>query len=77
MKKNMNSNKIGKTNKSSPANIVNGRLYAYKGVVVRAKKLCNNGLRFVTSHKKLNGFVRDEDLVAISKEQVAEYVDNA
>ena len=57
--------------------VVPGRLYSYKGVVVRAKNLCNNGLRFITSHKKLNGFVRDEELTIIDKDRVREYLQNA
>jgi hypothetical protein len=58
-------------------NIVAGRLYNYKGTVVRAKKKCANGLRLVSFHKKLNGFARDEELSPISKEQVQEYLKEA
>lgn len=57
-------------------NVVPGRLYSYKGVIVRAKRLCNNGLRFVTFHKTLNGFVPDSQLSTISREKVQEYLAN-
>jgi hypothetical protein len=60
--------------RSQATNIINGRLYGYRGAVVRAKRRCNNGLRFVSFHKKLNGFVRDEELQVLSREKVAEYL---
>jgi hypothetical protein len=58
-------------------NIVNGRLYDYKGAIVRARKRCNNGLRYVSFHKKLNGFVPDTDLRPISVAQVRDYLEHA
>jgi hypothetical protein len=62
---------------NSATNIVNGRLYEYRGAIVRAKRRCNNGLRFVSFHKKLNGFVQDYELKPISVERVRAYLENA
>lgn len=59
------------------AKIVNGRLYEYRGAVVRAKRLCNNGLRFISFHKTLNGFVADSDLKPITKSKVKAYLEKA
>ena len=78
MKKLIRSKYTGKfLSPSTPKSVVNGRLYEYKGAIVRAKKLCNNGLRMVSFHKKLNGFVRDEDLRIVSKDAVTRYLDKA
>lgn len=57
--------------------IVNGRLYGYKGIVVRAKRLCNNGVRQVAFHKKLYGFVKDSELQIIDRTQVERYLEKA
>ena len=57
--------------------IVAGRLYSYKGIVVRAKRKCNKNLWLVSSHKKLNGFVRPEELGTIDKQEVKRYLDYA
>lgn len=63
--------------KAKTPTVVNGRLYEYRGAIVRAKKLCNNGLRYVSFHKTLNGFVRDEELRQISTDKVREYLNRA
>jgi hypothetical protein len=76
-KHNVRSNTTGRFVPQKQVNVVPGRLYSYKGVVVRAKKLCSNGLRFVSSHKKLNGFVRDEELRPIDPTTVRSYLENA
>jgi hypothetical protein len=63
--------------RSTAPKIVNGRLYEYRGAVVRARRLCNNGLRYVSFHKTLNGFVRDEELVPIDTTRVRDYLARA
>jgi hypothetical protein len=62
---------------TATTNIVNGRLYGYKGAIVRARKQTNNGLRLVSFHKKLNGFVRDEELEVVEPSKVREYLARA
>lgn len=57
--------------------IKNGSLYSFKGIVVRAKKQCKNGMWYVTSHKRLNGFVKPEELSQIPRGQVRAYLANA
>ncbi len=65
--------KPGKTTIS----IVPGRLYSYKNTIVRARQRCRNGLRHVSFHRLLNGFVRDSELELISKQEVEEYLKEA
>ena len=78
MRHNIRSNKTGQfISKSSSTPIVAGRLYSYKGIVVRAKRKCNDNLWMVSSHKKLNGFVRPEELTTIPKELVHGYLQHA
>lgn len=74
MKHSIRSKVTGQFVPRSTVNVVNGRLYDYNGVVVRARKLCANGLRMVSYHKKLNGFVRDEELKPIDSKAVARYL---
>ncbi len=64
-----------KSGKFAPR-IVPGRLYEYKGAIVRAHKTCpnTNSLRYVTIHKRLAGYVLDRDLKFISKNKVAKYL---
>jgi len=54
--------------------IVNGRLYGYRGTVVRAVAALPNGKRLVTMHKALEGKVADTDLRWIDSRKVAEYL---
>jgi hypothetical protein len=53
--------------------IISGRLYSFAGVTVRAFGKAN-GKRLVVYHKVLSGFVNDEDLKPITKEQVEAYL---
>jgi hypothetical protein len=57
--------------------VVAGRLYDYRGSVVRAGRLCANGKRHVSFHKQLHGFVEDRELRFIDKSRVSEYLGNA
>jgi hypothetical protein len=57
--------------------IKSGSLYSFKGIVVRAKKQCKNGMWYVTSHKRLNGFVKPDELSIIPRDQVKAYLANA
>ena len=57
--------------------IVAGRLYGYRGSVVRAHQKCANGKRHVSIHKQLHGFVDESELQRISKEAVQEYLQQA
>lgn len=54
--------------------IVSGRLYGYRGTIVRAGHLCANGKRHVSFHKQLHGFVQDNELNWIPKQQVDKYL---
>lgn len=54
--------------------IVSGRLYSYRGEIVRAGKLCQNNYRHISIHKTLHGFVKDSDLRKIDKSLVEEYL---
>lgn len=55
-------------------NVVNGRLYAWRGNVVRAGRKTNNGLRHVRIHKLMHGFVPDCELEIINPTAVKQYL---
>lgn len=57
--------------------VVAGRLYDYRGSVVRAGQLCANGKRHISFHKQLHGFVEDQELRLIDKSRVQEYLTHA
>ncbi len=61
--------------KPAGSSIRNGSLYSYRGQTVRALSVCSNGLRLVSSHGVLFGFVSDRDLVKISIADVNNYLD--
>lgn len=54
--------------------VVPGRLYYFKGTVVRAGKKASNNLRHVSVHKVLHGFVNDDELFLINKAGVEQYL---
>ncbi len=56
--------------------VVAGRLYDYRGAVVRAGQM-SNGLRLVSFHKRLYGFVQDAELGFIDKQRVDSYLEKA
>jgi hypothetical protein len=60
-----------------PLNVVPGRLYAWKGIPVRAKAGNANGYRHVSAHKVLNGFVPEAELTLIGKNDVQAYLKKA
>jgi len=60
-----------------PVTVVAGRLYDYRGSVVRAGHLCSNGKRHVSFHKQLHGFVEDCELRWIDKARVEQYLEQA
>jgi hypothetical protein len=62
---------------SSPYNIVAGRLYDYKGAVVRAGQKGNGSYRRVSFHKTLTGIVKDCELKKVNKSAVEAYLSNA
>lgn len=73
MKQNRNS--LGQfTSVPQTLNIVPGRLYAWKGIPVRAKAGNANGYRHVSAHKVLNGFVPESELSIITKNEVQAYL---
>lgn len=57
--------------------IVNGRLYNWKGIPVRAIKQFSNGKRLVSCHKVLFGLVSDSELGILDTQEVEEYLKNA
>jgi len=77
MKHSLRSSTTGRFVARRSTTIINGRLYGYRGAVVRAKRRCSNGLRFVSFHKTLNGFVRDEELEVLPRQKVTEYLARA
>ena len=54
--------------------VINGRIYKFKGAMVRALVKTDNGMRVVQTAQKLNGFAHDHELVRVSKNEVNEYV---
>ena len=64
---------------SRPKNlpIISGRLYGYRGTIVRAGQKLPNGKRYVSYHKQLNGFVDEQELKWLDKNQVAQYLQTA
>ena len=62
---------------SSPYNIVAGRLYDYKGAVVRAGQKSSSNYRRVSFHKTLTGIVKDCELKKVNKSAVKAYLSNA
>jgi|WetSurMetagenome_2_1015567.scaffolds.fasta_scaffold560189_1 hypothetical protein len=60
-----------------PPSIVAGRLYGYRGTIVRAGQMLLNGKRHISFHKQLHGFVDDRELQLIDKEQVSKYLEKA
>ena len=54
--------------------IVPGRLYAWKGTVIRAGRLASNNFRHVKVHNLLHGFVPDVELTPITKRIVEAYL---
>jgi hypothetical protein len=54
--------------------VINGRIYKFKGAMVRALVKTDNGMRVVQTAQKLNGFAHDHDLQRVSKNEVNEYV---
>jgi|APCry1669193128_1035447.scaffolds.fasta_scaffold49433_1 hypothetical protein len=60
---------------TSPMKIVSGRLYNYKGATVRALKRDEKaGVRLVSFHKALFGFVQDSELQKIDTRKVNDYL---
>jgi len=57
--------------------IISGHLYGYRGAVVRAHRLAINGIRHVSFHKQLHGFVKDSELQWINCDQVKQYLEAA
>jgi predicted nucleic acid-binding protein len=54
--------------------VYNGRIYKFKGAMVRALVKTDNGMRVVQTAQKLNGFAHDHELEHVSKKEVNEYV---
>ena len=54
--------------------VTNGRIYKFKGAMVRALVKTDNGMRVVQTAQKLNGFAHDHELERVSKKEVNEYV---
>ena len=62
---------------SSIYNIVAGRLYDYKGAVVRAGRKSSKNYRRISFHKTLTGIVQDCELKKVNKSAVREYLAHA
>lgn len=56
------------------SSVKNGRLYSYRGQIVRALQACSNGLRLVGSHGALFGFAKDTELKRIDSKAVKSYL---
>lgn len=56
--------------------VVNGRLYDFKGITVRAGRKVNQ-MRLVTVHKRLAGYVHDNELARITPKTVDGYLKNS
>jgi hypothetical protein len=74
----------GKFTPVKPTNIVPGRLYGYRGTVVRAGKdvqrvrtYPETVKRHVSVHKTLFGFVDETELVNVGARRVAQYLKKA
>lgn len=58
--------------------IVAGRLYGFRGATVRASRDVDSaGSRWVTFHKTLGGWVKENELIKINTRQVNNYLDKA
>lgn len=55
--------------------VTNGRIYMFKGAIVRALVKTHNGMRVVQTAQKLNGFAHDHELDYVCKDDVNEYVE--
>tara|TARA_B100002051_G_C16500316_1_gene517509 strand:+ start:112 stop:342 length:231 start_codon:yes stop_codon:yes gene_type:complete len=60
--------------KKEKMKVYNGRIYKFKGAMVRALVKTDNGMRVVQTAQKLNGFAHDHELERVSKNEVNEYV---
>ena len=54
--------------------IKNGSLYNWRGVTVRAVCDLNNGLKLVSFHKSLFGFINAGELTKINIDKVKQYL---
>lgn len=68
--------------KAKSIQIVSGRLYGFKGAVVRATgatltRVNEPQKRYVTFHKTLAGFVPENELQVVSREEVQKYLTHA
>ena len=54
--------------------IVRGRLYGFKGAVVRACDPVPNGKRWVSFHKYLTGVVNEQELTWLERAEVQKYL---
>lgn len=61
---------------STNRKIVNGRLYKFKGTVVRALEKIDGDYRLVGIHKRLHGYVKDSELKFITPKTVKQYLEN-
>ena len=69
--------KAGRFAKRTPQAIVPGRLYGYRGTIVRAGQKTSNCKRHVSFHKQLHGFVNDAELQLINRDEVQTYLRKA
>ena len=73
-------NKMGQFTKPAKAKkkphlvIKNGSLYNWRGVTVRAVCDLNNGLKLVSFHKSLFGFINAGELTKINIDKVKQYL---
>lgn len=65
--------KNGRFARKPANNVVSGRLYEFKGSIVRAGKMIE-GKRLVTFHKTLFGFVKDCQLKKVNNSLVENYL---
>lgn len=76
-------NKDGRFRSTKPQAVVAGRLYGFRGAVVRAgndRQNANGGgepLRHVSFHKLLHGFVPERELKIVTRDAVSTYLQEA
>lgn len=74
LKNYLRSKTTGQFISKKPTTIVSGRLYGWQGLIVRAGQITPSGLRFVTAHKRLTGYVDDSELYRVSSSEVQNYL---
>ncbi len=67
-------NNISRAKSSTASSLRNGSLYSWRGATVRVRTLSDNGLRLVSFHNELFGFVPESELKKINTRKVTTYL---